>query len=416
MTGLFQHNFWNDFQPDGIAYPSPASGPGWAVGNFQDIQGYFSNQLHLTGAADTITFPNLVTGVEIGLVSVDVAPSAGASTVIFVGANGSYKVDLPSSTVHQTAFAGESHVLRGNDPDPTLELGAIHEIVLTGDESRFDKVQIVVIPTQGPLDLDVTAPPGQLTTIDVLAHAEAEAGLAGLQLPLTLKSFTQPSLTGSFTEQSSPSDPNKILFQYTPAAGQGTHPATLFYYTVKDANGATEEGSVQVTVDTPPVITITNENFPFVADRSVLGALDVPHGTPPLTALVHVSDADGDPVTLDVSAGAIFGTVRPLTEIDSADYEYEYDPPFISTYNATGALAPVSAIVGSDQFTLEASDLLAITDHTVQYEVPDYGPVPIRVFDNYDLLNSAYIIPFVVPENVGVSYYTHASTGARLLT
>ena len=335
-------------------------------------------------------FPNLASGVDVGLATALVLPSSGTARVIFVGDNGTYEVDALSSTTTQTVSVGKGRTLNDDAQHP-LFLGPIREMIVAGSDARLGSLQILVIPDQnGPLDMSVTAPPSTPaapqppTTIDVVAHAEAEAGDAGLQLPLQLLRFTQPDLTGSHTEPSPASDPGKILFTYTPSAGQGVHPVASFEYTVEDANGTIEVGKVQVTIDTPPVITIQNEHPAF---SSADGVMSVPHGTPgPLTADIYVSDADGDPVTLTLSAPAEFGQVE-LNQLSPGHYTYQYDPPTISAYDpstnpttgittvnyspgvgtgvSSGLTTKVTAIVGSDQFTLEAGDDLAVTDSTV---------------------------------------------------
>src|SRR5262249_47562790 len=75
-------------------------------------------------------------------------------------------------------------------------------------------------------------------------------------------------------------------------------------------------------------------------------------------------------------------------------YVYEYDHPAISAYDPeTGLTTTVSAIFGNDQFTLEASDGIAVTDQTVKFATADSEPIAAN--DR-----------FIVPENVGVTYYT----------
>ena len=292
VPGFFVQNLWYNLQAAG-AFPADEEGQGWVVGASQS-QSASSSQLQLTGAVDDIAFPNVVKGVEIALATVLVLPSGVASSVMFVGENGNYEIYLPPSSTTQTVSAGEDHVLEGSLLDPTLELGPIRQIILTGDDTDFEKIQVLVVPTEGPLDQDVTAPPNQPTTFDVLTHADAEASLVGLTYPLTLLRFTQPDLSGSTTEQSSQADPDKIVFDYTATGGEPKHPSATFTYIVQDALGATALGTVQVTIDSPPVITISNENFVFPIDS--IGVFDLQHGTSgPLTAAVLLTDPDGRP-------------------------------------------------------------------------------------------------------------------------
>jgi hypothetical protein len=55
-SGIFQHTFWFGAQTYGPANPFAVESTGWEVGNEPGSDG---GALELTGATDTITFPNL---------------------------------------------------------------------------------------------------------------------------------------------------------------------------------------------------------------------------------------------------------------------------------------------------------------------------------------------------------------------
>ena len=383
-SGVFQHNFWYNLQPDGPSSPSDTEGSGW---DLETLRANSAFALQLTGATDTITFPNLRADVHVGLASVDVTALTDAFAT-FVGDNGTYTAHVGVDD-NETVSAGESHVLQTDqDGNPTLELGPIREIILDSRNASFDTVKILVIPGQGPLDEFVKAPPNQTTMIDVLDHATGGAAAAGLQPPLQLVSVTPPSLPGSQTAINM-TGPNRIAYTNTLSAAPGRHPTDSFTYTVQDAAGKRASGTVYVTVDTPPSISITH-HFSY---QEYGGGLNLKHGSPgPLTGDISLSDVEGDPITLTLLEQAMHGHVT-LTEISPTHYIYEYDPPTISAYNpTTGLTMTVSNIVGDDQFTVEASDGFDVTDDTVRFLVNDQPPT---------VANDS----FVVPENTGVTYY-----------
>jgi hypothetical protein len=381
-SGPFQHTFWDNLQPDGPSSPSDVEGRAWDLGIFPGSDGV---ALRLTGATDTITFPNLRPDVHVGFASVDV--NAGTDAYVrFVGDNGTYTAHVGTGD-QETVSAGESHVLqRDGDGNPTLELGPIREIVLDSSFASFDNVKLLVIPGQGPLDDFVTAAPGTPITIDLLDHANGAAADAALTAPLALVGFTQPSLPGGRTALS-PGGNGSLL--YTPGQVHGQHPIDTFSYTVQDVSGKRATATVYVTIDTLPVISLTH-HFPY---QAVGSGLYLAHGTAgPLTGDITLSDADGDPVSLVISAQAASGSVT-LTEISATHYVYEYDPPTIRAYDpSTGSSRMVADIVGKDQFTLRAGDGIGQTDQTVQFVVSDSEP-------------TANDERFIVPENVGVTYY-----------
>jgi len=415
-SDVFQHNLWYNSQPS-LDRLDVAKGNGWdlerhpAGGSFALHE---EESYAVPATLDAITFPNLRPDVRVGLASVDVAAVAEAF-VTFVGTNGSYTVVVPSGTT-QIAAAGEAHVLTGDSLNPSLELGPIREVILDSQNAFFSNVKILVIPGQGPLDDFVTASATTPTSIDVLTHAEAEAPAAGLQLPLQLVGQPgQPSLPGASTATSA-TNPGEIV--YSPGNGQGKHPADSFTYTVQDFAGTMATGTVYVTIDTPPQFASITTHFPAVYDAG-RGGWNVPHGTNgPLTGVITLQDADQDPVTLTILSPADSGTVT-LTKISGYQYSYRYDPPTIDAYESTrteptahgpvvvagtGQTTPVSAIVGVDQFTLEASDGLAVTDYTVQFIVQDRPPTTPMI-DIYPSSTAHAPIGFIVPKNTGVSYY-----------
>jgi hypothetical protein len=261
---------------------------------------------------------------------------------------------------------------------------------------------------QSPLDDFVMVPLNTQTAIDVLGWATGAAPFAELQPPLSLVSVAPPSLAGA-TRVVSPYDPVQILYTYAPSPDQshtaGRHPTDALSYKVKDSNGRTATGTVQITISTPPRITVQpHAPTDYEGDHT----WQVPHGTRgPLTGDIDLADADGDPLTLVISAQALHGQVS-LTQVSPTHYVYQYDPP--TTYDHdhyTGFTTKISAIVGDDQFTLEASDGSAVTDYTISFDVHDHPPV--RAF----LPGQSQVDPalppnidFVVPENTGESYYT----------
>jgi uncharacterized delta-60 repeat protein len=395
-SGVFRHVIWYNAQAQGFASPSGPGGIGWVLGAFPGSDG---TALELTGAADAITFPNLRADVHVGLVSVVVTAESEAY-VTFVGDNGAYTV--LAGGANETVAAGESQALETDaDGNPTLELGPIRGIVLDSSAAVFDTVKILVIPGQGPLDDSVTAPPGTTTTFDLLDYATGGAPGAGLQPPLQLVSVTQPSLPGGATaiittDPTLPSDFVQYTNTLTPAPGQ--HPTDTFDYTVRDSNGRMDSGTVYVTIDAPPVITVYLS--PFV-DPSNTWTLR--HGTPgPFTGDIRLSDAEGDPISLTLlDPGALYGHVT-LSEITPDHYSYEYDPPTISTYDpGTGLSGAVSDLVGDDQFTLEASDGITVADDTVKFSGTAGNNAPPTAGD----------LQFVVPENVGVTHYPTEEAG-----
>jgi hypothetical protein len=284
----------------------------------------------------------------------------------------------------------------GSASDPTLELGPIREIILDSANAEFANVTLLAIPAPRPLDESVTARPDKPTPIDVLLHATSAAPAAGLSPPLALVAggFSQPSLPGGHTALSTDAHGSTVIL-YTPGQGQGKHPTDSFTYTVQDSQGKQATGTVSITINTPPVISITH-HFPFVA---LSDALHLEHGKAgPFTGDITLSDAEGDPIMLKLLEPALHGQVT-LTEKSPTHYTYEYDPPTISTYDPeTGFTSTVSNIVGSDQFTLEASDGIDVTDQSVKFDVNDDPPL---VKD----------LGFVVPENVGISDYPFDRNG-----
>jgi uncharacterized delta-60 repeat protein len=400
-SGVFHHIFWRNAQPGGPTSPSDIEGAGWDLEPFQSASNF---ALHLSGTTDTITFPDLRADVQVGLVSVDVSPF-GPADVTFVGDNGTYTAHVEAGE-NETISAGESHVLQSDaDGNPTLELGPIREIILDSANADFDNVKILVIPGQGPLDDFVTAPPDMPTNFDLLDYATGAAPAAGLSLPLSLVGFTQPNLTGSQTAQS-PAGLGEI--QYTPGQGHGVHAIDVFNYTVQDSSGRRATGAVYVTLDRPPHLSVQQD---FPATRISNGWV-VPHGQPgPLTGVITLSDADADQVTLAIESQAAAGTVT-LERISDTQYSYQYDPPTITSYDsahagtalsATGLTSTFSAIVGDDQFTLQASDGLAVTLYTIRYIVPDVPPMTASV--DLQLASTQTATGFVVPENTGTIYY-----------
>jgi uncharacterized delta-60 repeat protein len=388
---VFQHWLWDNSQLS-LDRLDVAQGHGWDIkpvssgGAFGLQEGFIGSS---PAAVDAITFPNLRPDVRVGLASVDVSDSAGAD-VTFVGANGSYTFVVTRSK--QTAAAGEAQVLQGDPLDPTLELGPIREIILASPDATFSNIQIVVIPGQGPLDDFVTAAPGTSTAIDVLTHAEAEAPAAGLQLPLQLIGTPgPPSLPGSTTAQSG----NQIIYSNTQGAGPGVHPTDAFTYTVQDASNTTATGTVYITIDTPPTISVTPDPPAEVASPGP--GWEYKHGTlGPLTGVVILADAEHDPLMLTVDDQLSAGKVTLSHSPGSYQYTYSYAPPTTYAYDpTTGVAQSVSAIVGNDQFTFVASDGLTSTEFTVPFFVVAPGDSPPLVGN----------LQFAVPENVGVSYY-----------
>jgi hypothetical protein len=321
------------------------------------------------------------------------------TSVTFVGDNGVYTVPVGTGD-NATVSAGESHVLQTDQDGNPLYLGPIREIILDALGSLLDNVKILVIPGKGPLDDFLTAPPNTPTTIDVLGYATGAAPGAGLQPPLNLVSVAPATLTGG-TWAPSPHDLGEIVYTYTPTPDQshtaGPHPTDSFGYIVRDADGKLAFGAVDVTIDTPTQITVQPDS-PAVGQG--FHEWLVPHETQgPLTGDIALADAEGDPLTLSISAQALHGHVS-LTRDSPTHYRYEYDPPTIDSYDRdTGLITPISAIVGDNQFTLEASDGLAVTDYTMKFSVPDLPPIPA------DLLHVSPDMDFVVPENTGASHY-----------
>jgi uncharacterized delta-60 repeat protein len=377
-SGVFQHTFWVGFQP--VPQPPAVAGPGWDLENAPGVRGF---ALHLQGAVDAVTFPDLRPDVHVTFVAVDVLPSAAEAKVIFVGANGAYEMDLPRSGSVQTASAGEAHVLQGDVLNPTLELGPIREVILDSPGAAFANLRALVVPGQGPLDISLTVRPHGETAIDLLAYA-TKAAEAGLQPPLGLQATSQPAHAFVW----STTNPGVVL--YEPAAGLANHVTDSFTYTVVDANGKLATGAVDVTLNTPPVISVYLSPYTTPGDVWML-----PHGTPgPLTGDILLSDAEGDPVTMALlGPPGLYGHVT-LTEVTPTHYRYEYDPPAIIAYDSrTGLTRTVSNLVGDDQFTLEAGDGFDVTDVTVQFSVSNNPPV-------------APDESFIVPENTGVTYYS----------
>jgi hypothetical protein len=295
-------------------------------------------------------------------------------------------------------------VLAGTLLTPSLELGPIQEVILDSQDAYFYNLKILAIPGARPLDDFVTAAPGVSTPIDVLDYATGAAPTVGLQAPLALVApIGQPSLPGGQTVVSG-SNPSDIVYTNTLSAQPGQHPIDSFTYTVRDANGKTATGTVYITIDTPPVVRVTVSR-PASKNGSVW---EIPHGTPgPLTGLINVFDAEGDPVTLAVYAQPSPGTLT-LTKVSDYQYSFSYVPPTTYAYDDyTGVSTEVQAIVGSDQFTLRASDLVAgggalsSVDDTVVFRVPDNPPQTASVEPSA----TPAVSEFVVPENVGVSYY-----------
>jgi uncharacterized delta-60 repeat protein len=368
-SDVFQHWLWEGLHLT-VAPFGVAMGHGWDLER-HPAGGSFA--LHeketypASAALDAITFPNLRPDVRVALASVEVA-AVDTALVTFVGTNGSYTVKVARGTT-QTAAAGESHVLTGSLLNPSIELGPIREIVLDSQNAYFSNLKILAIPGNGPLDEFVTAAPGKSTSIDVLGYAEAGASAAGLQLPLQIVGQPgSPSLPGATTAPSA-SDPGQIVYTNTVTAQPGQHPADSFTYTVQDATGEQVTATVYVTIDAPPSFVSVTPKFEAVVNS---GHWVIPHGLPgPLNGYVDLADAERDPVMLTINSQATTGVVT-LKKLSQYKYSFSYQPPTIESYNQmTGVTTPVSAIVGPDQFVLEASDGLATTEYPVELDVPD---------------------------------------------
>jgi hypothetical protein len=256
----------------------------------------------------------------------------------------------------------------------------------------------------GRLQDSVLAAPGTSTAIDVLDYATGEAYLLGLQVPLELVAPSgQPSLPGSQTAIST-TNPNDIVYTNTVTPQPGQHPTDSFTYTVQDANLKTITGTVSITIDAPPVFDV-KVNKPAMEEAD---GWAFPHGTPgPLTGMIDITDAEDEPLTLVVAAEPLHGTLN-LTKVSDNQYSFSYVPPTTYAYDfhegeSDGVSSAVSVINGDDQFTLRAFDTYSSTDYTVPFVTPaDYDPPQTAAISP-----SKMPVPseFVVPENVGVSYY-----------
>jgi uncharacterized delta-60 repeat protein len=398
---VFQHFLWYNDQPSTDPLHA-ASGHGWDLEVYLPAGTMALHEVAADGndaALDAITFPNLRPDVHVGLASVDVS-AVEAGRVTFVGTNGSYTVDVPAGTITETVAAGESHVLEGTLLNPTLELGPIRAVILDAQNAFFYNLKVLVIPGQGPLDDFVTVAPDTATAIGVLDYATGLAAAAGLQPPLEfLDPPGQPSLPGSQTAISSTN--RDIVYTNTVVAQPGRHPTDSFTYTVLDVNQKTATGTVYINIDAPPVFDVT-VNSPAVAEAD---GWAFPHGTTgPLTGLIDITDPEQDPVTLTVTAQPLYGTLS-LRKVSDSQHSFSYAPPTTYAYNdETGVSTAVSVINGDDQFSLRASDGFSTTDYTVAFHVPDDPPYTAPV--DPDTIPAAS--QFVVPENVGVSYYLRA--------
>jgi uncharacterized delta-60 repeat protein len=253
----------------------------------------------------------------------------------------------------------------------------------------------------GRLQESVLTGPGTSRAIDVLDYATGEANLLGLQVPLELVApLGQPNLPGSQTAISA-TNPNDIVYSNTVTPRPGQHPTDSFTYTVQDANLKTVTGTVYITIDAWPVFDVT-VNHPAMEEAD---GWAFPHGTPgPLTGMINITDAEDDPLTLTVSDQPLHGTLN-LTKVSANQYSFSYDPPTTYAYDLiTGVTAPVSVINGDDQFSLSASDGFFSTYNTIVFHVPNYlAPQTAAIQPRTEAVRSQ----FVVPENVGDSYYSH---------
>jgi uncharacterized delta-60 repeat protein len=407
-SDLFQHNLWHNLQIS-LDRTDIAQGLGWDIQRLSPRGPFALHELaspETPAATDAITFPNFRPDVRVALASVDVTAYEPAR-VTFVGSNGSYTIEVAAHTT-TTASAGESHVLTGTLLDPSLELGPIRAVILDSQDALFYNLKVLVIPGQGPLDDFVIAPAGTSTALDLLDYATGAAPTVGLVAPLSLVAPPgQPTIPGGLTVVSL-TNPSDIIYNNTITPQHGQHPIDSFTYTVQDASGKTATGTVYVTIDTPPSVTV-HMNQP-ATDGSDGWAF--PHGTPgPLTGLVNISDAEGDPVQAGVYAQAAHGTVS-LTKLSNYQYALSYLPPTTYAYDRlTGVSSEVSDIVGNDQFTLRVSDLgtggqpLSNVDVVVQFVCHDDPPNTAAFAPYGGPIEPPSVSQFVVPENVGVSYY-----------
>jgi uncharacterized delta-60 repeat protein len=256
----------------------------------------------------------------------------------------------------------------------------------------------------------VLAAPGTSTAIDLLDYATGEANFLGLQVPLELVAPPgQPSLPGSQTAISS-THPNDIVYTNTLVAQSGQHPTDAFTYTVQDVNLKTVTGTVHITIDAPPIFHVTvNQPAMEEADGWAL-----PHGAPgPLTGMINITDAEDDPLTLTVSAQPQYGTLN-LTKVSDNQYSFSYVPPTTYAYDyhadePTGVSTLVSVINGDDRFSLRASDGYSSTDFTVRLLAPN-APPETAAMNIGTALTDPFLgtgpAQFVVPENLGMSYYS----------
>jgi uncharacterized delta-60 repeat protein len=357
--------------------PAVADGPGWDVP--KDTPGPLTGQINLADAEHDPIVLALADGPQHGTLKLTKVSDSQYSF--------SY-VPLTSDIVFDDRFS-----VRVSD--------------LSSGQNVYTSTDYSVAFRVGGRLLDfVLATPGASTPIDVLDYATGEAAALGLQAPLALVAPPgQPSLPGSETAIST-SNPNDIVYTNTVVAQPGQHPTDSFTYTVQDVNFKTVTGTVYITIDAPPVFQVT-------VDKPAMEEADgwaFPHGTPgPLTGTINILDAEHDPVTLAMTSNPQHGTLN-FTRVSDYQYSYSYIPPTTYAYDPeTGVATAVSEILGSDKFTLSASDGYSSTDYTVAFHVTDYPPRSASVYPDLNPARSQ----FVVPENVGVSYYSPADVQPR---
>jgi hypothetical protein len=302
---------------------------GWEVQTDPNDSSRFQVELQ-NGCLYLVTFPNLLPGVHVAGVWLDVDSLDAKVTIL--GQHGG-DTFLVQSENKQHIFVGEDHVGPSG-----LEVGPVQRILVSPQplngsfpEVHIENLKALVVPDGAPnspplaVDDTATVAPGRSVVIAVLAN---DLDLDGDPIQLV----GVKSSPGHGTAKAA-----QGLITYT--ADPSFHGTDSFTYTIEDSHGATAMGTVTVAVNTPP----SAPDLAFQVPHGTTGSFSV--AAPGL--LAKASDADGDPLSLTVTDGA-----RGIVTLDGKAGGF--------TYSRDGG-----GLVIADRFTYTVGDGQDSTTGTV---------------------------------------------------
>jgi Ca2+-binding RTX toxin-like protein len=408
-TGIFIENFSADVTPldpnlsgydsaqDGFRFQHSKLNPEFANGtpaNGSAPDATFSQPHHffLIGA-DTITFPDVAADEFVALAKVN---WLGEVTIRFVGASGNVLTFSPPTTFFEIRSVSATNEAISDNGQP---LGPIRSIQITGFESYFDDITVLVLSnrTLTAEEDTFTIPPNRTARLDVLQNDRDPDGDS-----LEVTAIGAPGHGTAVVNQFGDVD-------YTPQPGFVG--VDRFNYTISDNRGSSDTATVTVTVNTPP--SGRGDHY------------DVVHGfvgpyAPPIGLLNNdPADSDGDllqvvegtngqfgAVTFSADGGFTYSPTTPGGRLLSDDFTYRLtDGFYVSDPNHVG-------IAVENQRPLASSGIIA-ADHgdstplrrSFFYEDRDGDPVTATVVE-HDHPEFASINLTVIHGRVDVEYRT----------